>query len=433
MRVLFLFIKNICLSLPVTNMKNFIRQLSSIGVVPSMDFNTQRRVRTLNVFNLIVIFFLLLGTSNALFLKSEYPVLPEVAFLLTAAFSLYLNHRQKYSWSLFAFTFYINASLFFINEYYPFDAGAYLFYFPLVVTIILLNNPSAKDKFTFVHLAISIVFFMVSVLFDFPSIRNNNIPPDTLLVLWYYDVIFSIICTAVLTYMLNQLIYSQNQEILSLLETEKNAQAILSQNLKEKEILFAEVHHRVKNNMAVITALLNLQAEATENPEAKHLISESRNRIMSMSLVHSMLYRTKDLNKIKLNEYISSLCKELLSGYDEKGHIKFTERYDAIELDIDKAIPVGLIINEAITNSIKHAFGRNNHQSEIRLNVSLANNKLTIDISDNGAGFGNRIPFQKNERSLGISLIQSLSLQLDGSVNFVNDNGAKITLAFDHT
>lgn len=412
-------------------MKHFFRRLSHLGITDTLGFHEQRKVRTLNIFNLIVVFFLLLGSTNAVFLKSDYPLLPELCFLVLACVSLYLNYLQKYNWAVFTFTVYINLSLFFVNEYYPFDAGAYLFYFPLTVTIVLLNNPSVKDKFTIIHFVISLVFFVISVLFDFPQITNNNIAPDVLLVLWYYDVIFSIVCTAVLTFMLNRLIYTQNSEILSHLDVEKAAQVKLNQSLKEKEILFAEVHHRVKNNMAIITGLLNLQASNTNNQEAKNLINESKNRVHSMSLVHTMLYRTSDLNKIKLDKYASSLCKELLNSLEHSERIKLIENYCDVELPINKAIPIGLILNEAVTNSIKHAFPISHPNPEVSVKIETDTTKVKITVSDNGKGFDDKAVVIEKEKTLGLSLIHSLTEQIDGEVCFLNENGTHIQIGFN--
>lgn len=405
-------------------MKHFLRKLSNIGIDDTLSFHELRKIRTLNIFNLIVIFFLLLGATNVVFLRSDYPLLPELCFLLMAILSLFLNYRHKYNWALFTFTIYINISLFFVNEYYPFDAGAFLFYFPLIVTIILLNNPSIKDKFTITHFIISLVFFFVSILFDFPSIRNNSIPDESVLVLWYYDVIFSIICTGFLTFMLNRLIHNH-------LKDEKAAQVKLNQSLKEKEVLFAEVHHRVKNNMAIITGLLSLQANSTENIEAKGLINESKNRIHSMSLVHSMLYRAPDLNKIKLDKYISSLCKELMNSLEPMRSITLNESYYDLEMPINKAIPIGLIINEAVTNSIKHAFPIGHPDPEIIIKMENTGTEIQITIGDNGKGMGNKITSPEKEKTLGVSLIHSLTEQIDGKVVFLNENGTKIRVSFN--
>jgi len=411
-------------------MKHFLRKLSNIGVTEALSFHEQRKIRTLNIFNLIVIFFLLLGATNIIFLKSDYPLLPELCFLILAFFSLFLNYLHRYNWAVFTFTIYINCSLFFVNEYYPFDAGAYLFYFPLAVTLVLLNNPSIKDKFTILHFIISILFFTVSVLFDFPQILNTKIPPDAVHKLWYYDVVFSVICTGVLTFMLNRLIHTQNAEILNHLADEKAAQVKLNQSLKEKEILFAEVHHRVKNNMAIMTALLNLQANATDNEEVKEMINESKNRIHSMSLVHSMLYRTKDLNKIKLDKYISSLCKELLNSLEPMRSIHMNETYCDVEVSINKGVSIGLIINEAVTNSIKHAFPLGHPRPEIEVKIEKDGTKIKLTIGDNGKGIGKPASSEK-EKTLGLSLIHSLTEQIDGHLVFMDDEGTKILITFD--
>ena len=200
--------------------------------------------------------------------------------------------------------------------------------------------------------------------------------------------------------------------------------------LREKEILFAEVHHRVKNNMAIITGLLNLQASSTNNEEAKSLINESKNRVHSMSLVHTMLYSTKDLNKIKLDKYSSSLCKELLNSLEPSGRIKLIENYADVEVSINKAIPIGLILNEAVTNSIKHAFSNNYPNPEITVKILSHGKTVHIVVGDNGKGFENKIQSIEKEKTLGMSLIHSLTEQIDGQVDFSNQNGTQIQIKF---
>lgn len=224
--------------------------------------------------------------------------------------------------------------------------------------------------------------------------------------------------------MLNRLIHNH-------LKDEKAAQVKLNQSLKEKEVLFAEVHHRVKNNMAIITGLLSLQANSTENIEAKGLINESKNRIHSMSLVHSMLYRAPDLNKIKLDKYISSLCKELMNSLEPMRSITLNESYYDLEMPINKAIPIGLIINEAVTNSIKHAFPIGHPGPEIIIKMENTGTEIQITIGDNGKGMGNKITSPEKEKTLGVSLIHSLTEQIDGKVVFLNENGTKIRVSFN--
>lgn len=411
-------------------MQQLIQRIGNLGVSRVSDFHEKRKVQTLNYFNLIVAFFLLIGSSNAVFLKSEYPIWVQLAFFITALFCIYLNYLGKYSLSLVVFTLYINISLFFVNEYYPFESGAYLFYFPLTVTVVLLNNPSIKDKFTVLHFFISILFFLISVFFDFTSIRNHSIPPEQVNLLWYYDVVFSVVCTAVLSFMLNRLIVNQNSEIINHLKQEREIQGKLNASLKEKEILLAEVHHRVKNNLSIIAALVNMQHDKAKNNETKEILNDTKSRIMSLSLVHNMLYRSHDLNKIYLHDYVGSLVKELMITFNKDQNIILKENYQDIEISLDKAIPVGLLVNEALTNIFKHAFSQMTETPVICINLSESNGIIVLEINDNGIGISRDNRRKEEAESLGMSLMHALTEQLDGKLKVSTAKGVLIQLKF---
>lgn len=411
-------------------MQQLIQRIGNLGVSRVSDFHEKRKIQTLNYFNLIVAFFLLVGSSNAVFLKSEYPIWVQLAFFITALFCIYLNYLGKYSLSLVVFTLYINISLFFVNEYYPFESGAYLFYFPLTVTVVLLNNPSIKDKFTVLHFFISILFFLISVFFDFTSIRNHSIPPEQVNLLWYYDVVFSVVCTAVLSFMLNRLIVNQNSEIINHLKQEREIQGKLNASLKEKEILLAEVHHRVKNNLSIIAALVNMQHDKAKNHETKEILNDTKSRILSLSLVHNMLYRSHDLNKIYLHDYVGSLVKELMITFNKDQNIILKENYQDIEISLDKAIPVGLLVNEALTNIFKHAFSQMTETPVICINLSESNGIIVLEINDNGRGISRDNRRKEESESLGMSLMQALTEQLDGKLKVSTDKGVLIQLKF---
>ncbi len=200
-------------------------------------------------------------------------------------------------------------------------------------------------------------------------------------------------------------------------------------SLKEKEQLLKEIHHRVKNNMQIISSLLNLQAETTEDEKFLDLIRESRNRINSMALVHEMLYKSKDLSKIELIEYIENLCKSIYQSYAlPHSNIEFI--YDieqGIHFDIDKMIPIGLILNEAISNSLKYAFPK----KDGKINISLkSNNKnYILLVGDNGKGFKANFDLEKDSH-LGIQLIFMLANQLAGKLKLENEQGVCYKVVF---
>lgn len=193
-------------------------------------------------------------------------------------------------------------------------------------------------------------------------------------------------------------------------------------SLKEKEQLLKEIHHRVKNNLQIVSSLLNLQSENILDKRYMDLIIESRNRINSMALVHEMLYSSKDLCKIEIGEYIQRLSKGIqhsLSKHDSNVIFDFNIE-PFIYFDIDHMIPLGLILNEIISNSYKYAFPDNSGTIIIELNNR--NRSYNMTVKDNGVGFKDNFDIKKDS-NLGMQLIYMLSEQMDGKVEIKTEQG----------
>lgn len=193
-------------------------------------------------------------------------------------------------------------------------------------------------------------------------------------------------------------------------------------SLKEKEQLLKEIHHRVKNNLQIVSSLLNLQTENIVDKRYLDLIIESRNRINSMALVHEMLYSSKDLSKIEISEYIQRLStgiQQSLSKIDS--NIKFNFNIQPnLYFDIDYMIPIGLILNEIISNSLKYAFNGDAGSITIELNSNDINYNLSV--KDDGIGFKENFDVKKDS-NLGMQLIYMLSEQVDGKVEIEKNKG----------
>ena len=212
----------------------------------------------------------------------------------------------------------------------------------------------------------------------------------------------------------------------------KKAEEQIKSALKEKDILLAEIHHRTKNNMQIIASILNLQSNLTKDSELTKILDDSQNRIQSMALVHEKLYETKDFTKITLQDYINELTERLIAGYSEKiGKITATIKTDSIQLDIDTIIPIGLIINELVTNSIKYAFHqREEKEIKIALKHTGTVGEFELTVSDNGIGIPENIDISKAE-TLGLRLVMSLSeRQLSGKVKMNRDKGTEFRIKF---
>jgi PAS domain S-box-containing protein len=207
-------------------------------------------------------------------------------------------------------------------------------------------------------------------------------------------------------------------------------ESMMKFQLKEKEILLKEVHHRVKNNMQVIISLLNLQAATISDNMIHELYMESQNRIKSMALIHEKLYQSKDLTHIDFKEYANSLSSYLAHTYLTGGRsVKIITRTQNISLEYDTAISLGLIINELVSNSMKYAFeGITNGKVEISLNKQK-DNMLRLCVADNGKGIPKNIDF-RNTRSLGLQLVCSLTEQIGGDISMENHAGTKFCIHF---
>jgi len=187
----------------------------------------------------------------------------------------------------------------------------------------------------------------------------------------------------------------------------KQAQEKLTASLKEKEVLLKEIHHRVKNNLQVISSLLNLQSQHITDKDSLEMFQESQNRIRAMALIHEKLYTSEDFSHIDIAAYIQDLTTSLFSTYTVSNAIKVTIAINDIFLTITTAIPCGLIINEMVTNALKHAFP---HQQKGTITVSMTpsdTDSLILTVSDTGIGFPEGIDF-RNTTTLGMQLVTSL-------------------------
>ncbi len=205
----------------------------------------------------------------------------------------------------------------------------------------------------------------------------------------------------------------------------------LKLSLHEKEILLKEVHHRVKNNLNVIISLLSLQSKSFKDPKVLEVFENSKNRIYSIALVHEQLYQSQTFSQINCKDYIRQLVSGLFhSCNDGSAQIKLTFELDEIYLNIETAIPCGMIINEIVTNAIKYAFPE--HRSG-EIKISLKADKLKkyyLVIQDNGIGFPPEYDW-KNASSLGLTLVRLLMKQLDGSIELQHDiNGVSFHIIF---
>ncbi len=210
----------------------------------------------------------------------------------------------------------------------------------------------------------------------------------------------------------------------------KKTDEIIKASLNEKEILLKEIHHRVKNNLQVISSLLNIQSGYVQDKAAQELFKESQNRVKSMALIHEKLYQSSDFARVDFASYIRSLTSYLFQSYAvaAKGLTLLTD-IDDVHLGIDTSIPCGLMVNELVSNALKHAFP-NGHGGEVRVSLKeQEGQRITLSVGDNGVGFPEDLDF-RNVPSLGLQLISTLVGQLQGTIELKRDKGTEFQINF---
>ncbi|MCF6183207.1 MAG: tetratricopeptide repeat protein [Bacteroidales bacterium] len=202
---------------------------------------------------------------------------------------------------------------------------------------------------------------------------------------------------------------------------------IIRKTLAEKDVLLREIHHRVKNNLQIISSLLNMQSRYLSDDKSKEIINDSKNRIKSMSLIHQKLYLSEDITGIETQSYFNELIDSLITSYgidNKKVEIKLS--IENLILDVDTAIPLGLILNEIITNAFKHGLDKNNGAFYFSFK-QISEKELKIIVKDNGNGIPADFDILKT-KSYGMKLIKSLSKKLKAEINFKNKDGLEITM-----
>jgi len=229
---------------------------------------------------------------------------------------------------------------------------------------------------------------------------------------------------------LEQIVGERTVELEHEIAENKAVQRELAESLKEKELLLKEVHHRVKNNMQVISSMLNIQAETIGDDVYSELLGESQQRIKSMSLIHENLYQSENVSEIDFEDYINMLAKSLHRFYSVQGvMVNLDIEVDNVLLDIETAVPCGIIINELISNSLKHAFEGKEGRGTISVRFKSVNCRYVLEIGDDGKGLPEGFALESSS-SMGMEIVSILTQQLDGRLRFESANGAHFEISF---
>lgn len=280
--------------------------------------------------------------------------------------------------------------------------------FIFVLAIVVFAGYATTRHYGKIYLYITVLIItliFVQGISDF-SITTNVVPPESQKLFSFLSILFSV-------YLLGGVL---GKNLLKAHHNLYRTKMEIEERIHEKDTLLKEVHHRVKNNLQTVSSLLSLQSRGIDDDKVKNLIKSSQNRVISMAMVHEMLYMREDLSKIDYKSYVEELSEYLVKsfkGADSK--VKVNINIPQIELGIDTAIPLGLLINEALTNALKYGI-KGNDQGEIHIDLEKTGDKdFVLNIGDNGVGFSEEVNF-KNTRSLGLKLIHNLTRQLKGTI-----------------
>ncbi|PBQ31388.1 hypothetical protein CNR22_06300 [Sphingobacteriaceae bacterium] len=332
--------------------------------------------------------------------------------LAVAPFVMLLNRIVNYVAALYLFALIGGGLFYIISLKMGVESFAFLYYFPFITLIIQM----AGRKELYRHLVILLFLLALSIISLLVSYKigfyEPIMPAELVQSSKFVNVFFSFTVSIGFMFILSTQAIKQEQDL-------KTA-------LHQKEILLAELFHRVKNNLNIVTSLLNLKKDSTESPEAKQALEECRTLVFSMALVHTKIYNTNSVDNINFSEYLHDLVPELINSIGGVNAVDFDLYSPSMTMSLSQAIPCGLIVNELITNAFKH--GRTPERKlKIRIVLKEESDSILLEVGDNGPGFTQK---DKPVGSLGMDLIKSLVEQLDGDYAFHNREGLQFNLRF---
>lgn len=223
-----------------------------------------------------------------------------------------------------------------------------------------------------------------------------------------------------------------NEELRREITERKRAEDQLKTSLCEKEVLLKEIHHRVKNNMQVVSSLLNLQSCRIEDERSREILKDTRSRVTSMAMVHEQLYQSPDLARLDFAKHVRGLASYLIRSYgDASGAVVFREEIGDVNLTLDEAIPCGLIINELVSNALRHAFP-DGKEGQIRVGLDHEDDRYVLDVSDNGVGFPADLDIHA-ATTMGLQIVTTLADQLNGTIELKREGGTIVRITFPKT
>lgn len=404
--------------------------ISSIGIQPEYDDILVKRITLTNRFSVVAILVFLFSGINNIFLGDLFSGLLIEGLVGVCLLGFYFNKLQYHRFAISFIFITVSIAIFYFDSYSGILSGTYLYHFPIILAIAFVFDMREDKKIMLFHFALIIVFLTINVVTDYTLFRSDFLTDEKRSQMFMFNLIFSASAVGFFVYIMIQNNLKESYLYIQRIEDRRLSEKIVKEALDEKNILIAELHHRVKNNLAIISGLFSLKINDDLHEDAKNVLLESRNRVRSMALIHNRLYKSDNMTNVNFEEYAKELISEISASYPAVADsVKIDTDIKNVSININSAIPCGLILNELLTNAYKHAF-RDKTDGHINVSFAKENNRILMRVKDNGVG----LPLDYNKKqSLGVTVIESLSEQLDGSFNFSNDNGTCFELKFKHS
>jgi two-component sensor histidine kinase len=401
-------------------------KISSIGIQPHYNEVQKKRIMLTNQYCMVALIIFLFSGINNFILGDTFSAVIIELYTFVCLFGFWLNKKGHHAVASSFILISISIAIFYFDSYSGIASGTFLYYFPLALAIAFIFESSEKKAIA-LHFTIPIILLTINVLTRHQLFKSDFITDEDRYNMFMFNLPFSITSIGLFVF----LTLSNNKRQHDLYEQQinerKETEKIIKQALIEKEILLAEIHHRVKNNLSIIASLFNLQISTIENEDAKDILLESKNRVKSMALIHDKLYKNDSFNDVDFGAYICELITEIKYSYPTlSANVDIQTNISNAKLNVNNAIPCGLILNELLTNCYKHAF-KGRDKGTIMIEFSSLGKDVTLKVKDDGTGLK---PDYENSESLGMVVIQSLSEQLGGKHLFTVDNGTCFELTF---
>ncbi len=403
---------------------NFI---STIGIKPEYDDILVKRIKLTNQFSVIAMLVFLFSGFNNIALGDIFSGLLIEALVVVVLIGFYLNKLQYHRFAISFLFAIVSTTIFYFDSYSGILSGTYLYHFPLILAIAFIFDMREDKKAMLFHFLLIISYLIVNVTTNYDLFRSEFLTDEKRSQMFMFNLVFSASSVGFFVYLMIQNNLKESYYYIQSIEERKQSEKAIKEALTEKNLLIAELHHRVKNNLAIISGLFSLTINDNLHEDAKNVLLESRNRVRSMALIHNRLYKSDSFTDVNFDEYIHELVSEITTSYPSISNaINVKTDINNVILNVNSAIPCGLILNELLTNAYKHAF-KDKTEGEIAISFFHQNGQYVMTVKDNGCG----LPLDYNKKqSLGITVIEALTEQLDGKSKFSDNQGTHFELIF---